>query len=131
MVTKQIIVMRTDLNMRKGKMVAQGAHASLAIFTNRFSPTYEPDGTPVVIANLTEKMKEWLGNSFTKICVGIDSEEALRKLYDEVSKTDIPVVMITDNGKTEFGGVLTPTCIAIGPDDSEKIDPFTKNLRLL
>ena len=28
---KQVIVMRKDLNMRKGKMVAQGAHASIAI----------------------------------------------------------------------------------------------------
>lgn len=26
---KQTIVLRTDLNMRKGKMVAQGAHASM------------------------------------------------------------------------------------------------------
>jgi peptidyl-tRNA hydrolase len=26
---KQLIVMRTDLNMRKGKMIAQGAHASI------------------------------------------------------------------------------------------------------
>ena len=27
---KQVIVLRKDLNMRKGKMVAQGAHASMA-----------------------------------------------------------------------------------------------------
>jgi peptidyl-tRNA hydrolase len=27
---KQVIVLRKDLGMRKGKMVAQGAHASLA-----------------------------------------------------------------------------------------------------
>ncbi len=26
---KQVIVLRKDLNMRKGKMVAQGAHASM------------------------------------------------------------------------------------------------------
>ena len=33
MATKQVIVMRTDLNMRKGKMIAQGSHASLAFLT--------------------------------------------------------------------------------------------------
>lgn len=26
---KQVIIIRTDLNMRKGKMIAQGAHASV------------------------------------------------------------------------------------------------------
>ena len=31
---KQVIVMRRDLNMRKGKMVAQGAHASMAVLLN-------------------------------------------------------------------------------------------------
>lgn len=29
---KQIIVMRNDLNMRKGKMIAQGAHASIVLY---------------------------------------------------------------------------------------------------
>jgi PTH2 family peptidyl-tRNA hydrolase len=30
---KQVIIIRKDLNMRKGKMIAQGAHASMkAIF---------------------------------------------------------------------------------------------------
>lgn len=32
---KQVIVMRKDLNMRKGKMIAQGAHASLKVFLDR------------------------------------------------------------------------------------------------
>ena len=31
---KQVIVIRKDLNMRKGKMVAQGAHASMAAILN-------------------------------------------------------------------------------------------------
>lgn len=31
METKQVIVMRKDLNMRKGKMIAQGSHASMAV----------------------------------------------------------------------------------------------------
>lgn len=33
--TKQVIVMRTDLNMRKGKMIAQGSHASIAFLTRK------------------------------------------------------------------------------------------------
>ena len=32
---KQMIVLRKDLNMRKGKMIAQGAHASLKVLLDR------------------------------------------------------------------------------------------------
>ena len=33
---KQVIVMRTDLNMRKGKMIVQGCHASEMVLYNYF-----------------------------------------------------------------------------------------------
>lgn len=33
---KQVIVMRKDLNMRKGKMIAQGAHASVDALLSLF-----------------------------------------------------------------------------------------------
>jgi len=39
--------------------------------------------------------------------------------------------VITDNGKTEFGGIPTKTCLALGPDLSEKIDEVTGDLKLL
>jgi PTH2 family peptidyl-tRNA hydrolase len=39
--------------------------------------------------------------------------------------------LIQDNGTTEFGGVPTYTCLALGPDLAEKIDPLTKDLKLL
>jgi len=32
MEVKQVIVLRKDLQMRKGKMIAQGAHASMKVF---------------------------------------------------------------------------------------------------
>ena len=36
MQTKQVIVIRKDLNMRKGKMIAQGAHASMKVILDEF-----------------------------------------------------------------------------------------------
>jgi PTH2 family peptidyl-tRNA hydrolase len=33
-ISKQVIVMRKALNMRKGKMIAQGAHASMKVILN-------------------------------------------------------------------------------------------------
>lgn len=120
--TKQLIIMRTDLSMRKGKMVAQGAHASMAVLTQFKHVLYE-DYPPV--------LKEWLNNSFTKICVGIGSEEELLRLYDEVKQDGFLCSLITDNGTTEFGGVPTTTCMALGPDYEEEIDQYTRHLKLL
>lgn len=36
---KQVIVMRKDLNMRRGKQIAQGAHASMAALLKFFNKT--------------------------------------------------------------------------------------------
>ena len=128
--TKQVIVMRTDLNMRKGKMAAQAAHASLGIFTDFFRRT-DYDGLRVHHIAFSEPFIDWLDNSFIKICVGIDSEEELLALYNRVLVARVPCKLITDNGTTEFNGVPTITCLAIGPDYNEKIDKFTKDLKLL
>jgi PTH2 family peptidyl-tRNA hydrolase len=147
---KQVIVMRTDLNMRKGKMVAQGAHASMKIFFDRLiqhrdvKPVMDPyDGSRVAnlipgevqygLQGITKDMEDWIFGSFTKVCVGIESEAALMDLYDKVkmSGMNIPCALITDSGLTEFGGVPTVTCCAFGPINEDQINPFTGHLKLL
>jgi peptidyl-tRNA hydrolase, PTH2 family len=128
METKQVIVMRTDLNMRKGKMVAQGSHASLAIFLNRGDYTSEDT---YELYSITPAMRHWIDNSFTKICLGVSSEEELTNLFKQAGLAGLPTVLITDSGRTEFGGVPTKTCIAIGPAESDTIDTITGNLKLL
>jgi PTH2 family peptidyl-tRNA hydrolase len=113
---KQVIVMRTDLNMRKGKMVAQGAHAAVA----------------AVVENLADpRVVEWLNGHLTKICVGVDSEQQLSAIVAEAQAAGLIARGIVDSGRTEFGGVPTPTCAAIGPDTAENLDPITGGLRLL
>lgn len=113
-----MIVMRTDLNMRKGKMVAQGAHAAMAILTQC------KDAYPAVLV-------DWLANSYTKICVGVGSEKELLDIYNKAKNHGVLCSLITDNGATEFNGVKTITCAAIGPDENELIDLITKDLKLL
>ena len=76
-------------------------------------------------------LDEWLRGSFTKICLYVESEEELDKLYCEAKAQALPVVMIEDNGWTEFGGKKTKTCIAIGPAEAEEIDKVTGKLKLL
>jgi PTH2 family peptidyl-tRNA hydrolase len=135
MTTKQVIVVRTDLGMRKGKMVSQGAHSALAFLTRRLDPTpgvYD-DGDAYYEAGiiLSPVEVEWLQNSFTKICVGIDSESGLLRIHADALDVGLESHLIQDNGTTEFGGVPTYTCVAIGPDYSERIDQITGHLRLI
>jgi PTH2 family peptidyl-tRNA hydrolase len=119
--TKQVIVMRKDLNMRKGKMVAQGSHASMSFLTRRIQ-----NGRP-----LTEIQREWLKNSFTKICVSVDSEQELMDIARQAEDSNVECHVITDNGTTEFNGVPTKTCLALGPDKPEVLDKISGHLRLL
>lgn len=129
-VVKQVIVIRKDLKMRRGKEIAQGAHASIAFITRRIrSGPMWYDGAEID-GGLSEAEDKWLKSSFTKICLVVDSEQELRDLCDKASDAGLECNLITDAGKTEFDGVPTVTCLAIGPDYSSKIDPFTKHLKL-
>lgn len=127
-VAKQVIVLRKDLNMRKGKMVSQGAHASMKAILDW--SIYEGNGLLTELPK-GSALESWLNGLFTKICVSVDSEEELVDLYNKAMKAGLMVSMITDAGLTEFNGVHTKTCIAIGPDWSDEIDPITKHLKLL
>lgn len=127
---KQIIVMRADLNMRKGKMVAQGAHASMGAILPYVS-TCGPEYVEFDLHNHRGKVTEWLRGSFTKICVRVDSEDELMAVYENAMAADLIACLITDNGHTEFHGVPTKTCAAIGPDLDENLAPITGALRLL
>jgi len=119
---KQVIVMRTDLNMRKGKMIAQGAHASMAALR----------GWEMVVGRMPEHLHRWIVDSNeTKICCRADSKEELNEIYESALKAGLEVHMIVDCGFTEFKGVPTQTCISIGPDADGKIDKITGHLKLL
>lgn len=125
---KQVIVLRKDLSMRKGKMIAQGGHASMKVFFDRafFDPMDLTMLTP-----LTPEMYEWASRGFAKIALYVNSEEELEALYEAAEAKDLPVSMIVDAGRTEFHGVPTKTAIAIGPAYAEDIDPITGHLKLL
>jgi PTH2 family peptidyl-tRNA hydrolase len=129
---KQVIAIRTDLNMRKGKMVAQGCHCSMKVFFDRFNYFNRIGEDPAYIdMSLTPAMEEWYRGAFTKVVVGVDSEEAIYDLAKKAEELNIPHAVIIDNGFTEFHGNKTTTCIAIGPEYSEKIDQITKDLKLI
>lgn len=126
---KQVIVMRKDLKMRKGKMIAQGAHASMKVFLDRGN-TYTQGSRLGFDCPITEEMDDWINGIFTKICVYVNSEEELHKICQQARIAGIPHALIQDAGRTEFKEP-TYTCCAIGPDRDEKVDLITGSLPLL
>lgn len=124
---KQVIVIRKDLNMRRGKMVAQGAHASLGAILNRAGPAYEGE----IRINVEDPaVREWLAGRFKKICVSVNSEQELLEIHQAALAAGVNVRLIQDAGLTEFTEP-TLTCLALGPDYPSRIDPLSGHLPLL
>lgn len=123
---KQVICMRHDLKMRRGKQMAQAAHASMSFLCRRL----QSQGT-ISLCDFSETQTAWLIGSFAKVCCRVDSEEELMAIYDKALAAGLEVHLITDSGKTEFHGQPTRTCLAIGPDAATAIDAITGHLQLL
>jgi len=125
----QTIVLRTEYpdgqggtrKVRAGKLIAQGAHASMAFL----AAIYRGE------AAATPEMDAWLRERFTKVCLGVGGEAELDAVYEAAKAAGLPVHLIIDSGQTEFGGVPTKTALAIGPDRKSRIDPVTGGLKLL
>lgn len=130
---KQVIVVRrkyfhadgTPFSLRAGKMIAQGAHASMAFLTRRLQKNRNLN-----FQDFTTTEQAWIEGTFTKVTCQVDSEEALQSLHEQAVAAGLESHLIIDSGKTEFNGVPTATALAIGPDTAERIDPITRTLSL-
>ena len=125
---KQVIVMRKDLGMSRGKLVSQGSHAAFACISNNY---LEIDTD--VYGNVAQEIKpipldvaRWMQGTFTKIVVAVNSEEELLALHAELEKTDIPIALIKDCGRTELGKPEY-TCLGVGPWNSHIINKYTEH----
>ncbi len=117
---KQVLVYRRDLKMRKGKIAAQCAHASIAVFTRN-------DHGPVgqLVSPLDGPMAWWVRRSMAKIVLSVEGEPELRAIHAAAKARGLPTALIRDAGKTEFKGVPTLTTVAVGPAVVQEIDPIT------
>ncbi len=122
---KQIIVIRKDLHMQRGKEIAQGAHAAMAWLSRRLIHSETS-----AIARFTAPERQWLLGDFRKVTLQVSSLEELTEVFDKAVAAGLEVHMITDSGHTVFHGTRTKTCLAIGPDYEDRIDPITENLKL-
>ena len=128
--------MRKDLRDTKGnkihtgKLIAQGAHASMKVFFDQLHNWREIGKEKEACIQFTAEELEWVEGIFTKICLAVNSEAELLEIYNQAKAARLNCTLITDSGLTEFGGIPTITCCCLGPNYSEKIDPITKNLSL-
>lgn len=114
---KQVIVIRTDLDMSAGKLAAQACHASLG------SSDLARDKHPKI-------WRSWQREGGRKIVVGVESKEGLVGASKRAGRLGIPRYLVKDRGLTEIppGSI---TALGLGPDASQKIDKVTGNLPLL
>lgn len=116
---KQVIIIRKDLKMRRGKEIAQGAHASMKWLLENLD------------CDLNEDELTWINGLHKKVVVSVDSLEELEEVVKNAKNLRIEnTYTITDVGLTEFNGIPTITCAAIGPAKAELINQVTGHLKL-
>lgn len=124
---RQVIAVRADLKMRRGKEAAQVAHASMKCILD--AGYYTGKSFSIDFIHQPD-LKAWLDGEFTKIVVSVSSEEELLQIYRQALQASLPAALIQDAGHTEFNGVPTYTTVAIGPAPAARLQPVTGHLPL-
>ena len=120
---KQIIIARTDLDMPLGRIPAQVAHASIAVFLDMG----EWNGDNFKLHNVPDNVQHWMKESFTKIVLKVHSEKELNDLEEKAKEYKLPFAMISD----DIGNDMHKMALAIGPADDYVLDMITGHLKLL
>ena len=113
---KQVIVIRTDLEMGKGKIAAQVGHACV-----------------LGAQNVRKSHPDWFNEWWTgqeKIVVKVQSLKELEEVKKHVIELGLPWSEVTDAGHTQIAPGTT-TCISIGPAPADLVDKVTGDLKLL
>lgn len=111
---KQVILVRHDLQLPKGKLAAQVAHASVE----------------AVLKSDEKIVKAWRREGMAKIVLKVKDEVALIQYFQKAKDQGLTASLITDAGRTVIAPG-TKTCVGIGPAESVEIDKVTGNVPLL
>ena len=128
MATKQILLIRRDLKMRRGKEAAQCSHAAMGFLHSQMKLL--PFGGNEYNMSLTDEQQDWFSNGTKKVCCPVNSEEEMLAIIEQAKNAGLTTYVVTDEGLTEFGGVHTLTAAAIGPHNEEKFVGITDHLKL-
>jgi peptidyl-tRNA hydrolase, PTH2 family len=112
---KLVLIVRTDLDMGRGKIAAQVAHAAV---------------TAALTSSGTDDFIDWVREGQPKVVLKVPSERGLEDIVEQAQDAGLPVELVRDAGRTQ----VTPgtlTCCAVGPADAERVDAVTGGLSLL
>jgi len=118
---KQAILIRTDLDMSKGKIAAQCAHAAVdaVIRVLEVDRLFKSD-----------IFKSWKRQGMKKVILKVSGKEELFKFKSAAEREGLKVAIIKDAGMTELPPG-TYTALAIGPAREDKVDKVTGKLSAL
>lgn len=111
---KQVILVRQDLKLTKGKMSAQVSHASVE----------------ALLKSHKDDVTAWRSQGMKKVVLKVKDEKELIECKRKAEDAGLVVALITDAGHTHLiPGTIT--CLGIGPDKAEQIDKITGHLQLI
>lgn len=114
MALKQVILVRKDLKLPKGKMAAQAAHAALQ----------------AALKADKRVMQDWLSEGGKKVVLSVGDDKELLKYLGLAKDASLPAALITDAGHTVVAPG-TKTCAGIGPAEERRIDAITGRLKMI
>lgn len=127
---KQVIVIRRDLKLRKASIAALAAKASAEFFLDND----DSDKQDSLVVSLTPTETAWINSGSLRVVLGVPTENALNALAFKAELAGLPCYFIRGPIKEDnksFSESLETLCVAIGPDDADKIDEITGNLKLI
>ena len=111
---KQVILVRNDLKLSKGKMSAQVGHAAVE----------------AMLRSHKDDIKKWRDEGMAKIVLKVENEKELLSYKRRCEDAGLVCALITDAGHTEIPA-NTITCLGVGPAREDKIDAVTGNLKMM
>jgi peptidyl-tRNA hydrolase, PTH2 family len=114
---KQVIAVRKDIEMGRGKLAAQVAHAAVSAAEKSYSIRHD-------------WFNMWFKTGQAKVVVKVENLEELIELELHAQTIGLPAVSVQDRGLTQIPPG-TVTCVGIGPGPAELIDKVTRHLKLL
>ena len=113
---KMVLVVRTDIGMGKGKAAAQCAHAAVKCYKK-------------ALRDAPEMVARWEGAGVTKVCVKVDSEDALLTIAAQAREAGVVFDVVRDAGRTQIP-TGTMTVLGLGPAPVDIVHKITGHLKL-
>ena len=126
--SKQIILVRRDLQLKRAVMCALVAKASAEFFVANDDSTKDDE----LLVKLTPAEAEWITNGSTRIVLGVPSESVLRSILFKAEIEGLQYYSVEGRiGNWDEDSQHELLAASIGPDENDKLDEITKGLKLL